>query len=112
MFWIEKISKEALEFCENQANHFKKIYAQAIENRYIIMEKSKLRHDRNIRKFTYEVGDLVLTDHVKLKKGLASGLVHKYYGKLNGKKSKSFLIHKNRLKKYFGHFKACIEEFC
>ncbi|RMZ97678.1 hypothetical protein BpHYR1_033445, partial [Brachionus plicatilis] len=80
-----------------------------------------IRHDRNIRKFEYEVGDFVLTDHVQLKKGLSCGLAHKYHGpfenmakhpnrvnfvikRVNQKRSKAFLIHKNRLKKYFGHF--------
>ena len=62
----------------------------------------------------------MLTDHVQLKKGLCSGLAHKYFGPFvikgkckngvnyiiakQGNKSKNFLIHKNRLKKYFGHF--------
>ncbi|CAF0939416.1 unnamed protein product [Brachionus calyciflorus] len=43
------------------------------------MDKAKLRDDRKIRKFQNEVCDLVLTDHVQLKIGLSSGLVHKYH---------------------------------
>ena len=44
------------------------------------MTKVKTRHDRQIRKFEYQAGDLVLCDHPRLKRGLASGLAHKYYG--------------------------------
>ncbi|CAF0912934.1 unnamed protein product [Brachionus calyciflorus] len=113
-----KVTPTAVDFCDKQIETFKEIYEQVIVNRNIIMDKAKLRHDRKIKKFEYEVGDLVLTDHVQLKKGLSSGLVHKYHGpftfigkhpngvnyvirKLDGKRSRSFLIHKNRLKQYF-----------
>ena len=56
------------------------MYSLVCSNRDLKMDKAKIRHDRNIRKFTYEIGDLVLADHVKIKKGLTSGLAHKYYG--------------------------------
>ncbi|CAF1065771.1 unnamed protein product [Brachionus calyciflorus] len=57
-----------------------KIYKQAIINRDMVMGKAKLKHYRKIKTFSYEVGDLVLTDHAKLKRGLSSGLANKYYG--------------------------------
>ncbi|CAF0882494.1 unnamed protein product [Brachionus calyciflorus] len=74
-----KLPSEAMEFCHKQ-EVFKRIYEQAIHNRDIIMDKAKIRHNRNIKKFEYQVGDLVLTDHVKVKKGVSSGLAHKYHG--------------------------------
>ncbi|RNA05786.1 hypothetical protein BpHYR1_003568 [Brachionus plicatilis] len=82
------------------------------------MDKAKLEHDRKIRKFEYKVGDYVLTDHPKLKKGHSHGLAHKYYGPFvivginenkvdyfirlaSSPRSKIKQIHKNRLKFYF-----------
>ena len=44
------------------------------------MQKAKTNHDRKIKRYEYKVGDLVLCDHPKLKKGLSHGLAHKYYG--------------------------------
>ncbi|CAF1061670.1 unnamed protein product [Brachionus calyciflorus] len=116
-----KIDPFVKNYCESKIKQLKNIYSKAMENGDLVMNKAKIRHDRNIRKFEYEVGDLVLTDHVQLKKGLSSGLAHKYHGpfeimakhpnkvnyvirRVNQKRSKQFLIHKNRLKKYFGHF--------
>jgi hypothetical protein len=116
-----KLSTHVIEYCTKKAETLKNMYSKVVANRNLVMDKAKIRHDRNIRKFSYEVGDLVLTDHVKIKKGLSSGLAHKYHGPFvivakhpnnvnyvirrhNTKKSKTFLIHKNRLKKYFGHF--------
>ena len=116
-----KIDPLVKNYCDSKIEQLKNIYSKAIENGDLVMNKAKIRHDRNIRKFEYEVGDFVLTDHVQLKKGLSSGLAHKYHGpseimakhpnnvnyvikRVNQKRSKTFLIHKNRLKKYFGHF--------
>jgi hypothetical protein len=82
------------------------------------MEKAKIDHDRLIRKYEYKIGDLVLTDHPKLKKGLSHGLAHKFYGPfvivgINENKIDYFIrlyasprskirqVHKNRLKAYF-----------
>lgn len=84
------------------------------------MTKAKTRHDRQIRKFEYQAGDLVLCDHPRLKRGLASGLAHKYYGpfrivekrpnnvdyvlkRIGTKSKKKYQVHKNRLKIYFGN---------
>ena len=99
-----------------------KVFKTASENRNNVMTKAKIRHDRNIRKFEYEEGDLVLCDHPRLKKGLAKVLAHKYYGpfqimkkntnqvdyvikRLGSPGEKSFQVHKNRLKIYFGNDK-------
>jgi hypothetical protein len=93
-------------------------FASLEQNRTEQMDKAKWRHDRNIKKHSYQVGDKVLTDHPQLKQGLAQGLAKKYYGpytivgvnangcdyliKLVGKpKSRIKQIHKNRLKTYY-----------
>jgi hypothetical protein len=55
-------------------------YRVAELNRNITMEKAKINFDRQIKKSNYNVGDLVLCDHPKLKKGLSQGIAHKYYG--------------------------------
>ncbi|RNA08199.1 Retrovirus-related Pol poly from transposon, partial [Brachionus plicatilis] len=52
----------------------KKCYQMATKNRNCRMDKAKLDHDRKIKKFMYNIGDYVLTDHPKLKKGLSHGL--------------------------------------
>lgn len=117
----QNLPVQASEYLYYLQSHLKTVFKHAQMNRDIKMEKAKWRHDRQIKKFEYEVGDLVLTDHPRLKKGLSSGLAHKFYGpyeiiakNLNGvdytikrlgtKKTKFFQIHKSRLKIYFGHF--------
>lgn len=96
----------------------KTCYETAAKNRNCGMEKAKIDHDRRLKKHEYKIGDLVLTDHPKLKKGLSHGLAHKYYGpfiivginenkcdyllKLAGsQRAKIKQVHKNRLKAYF-----------
>ncbi|CAF0916259.1 unnamed protein product [Brachionus calyciflorus] len=69
-------------------------------NRDIVMERAKLRHDHQLKKFSYEINDLVLTDHVKVKKGISSGLAHKYHGPFSILGNTLM----NRLKMYYGNF--------
>ncbi|RNA18648.1 gap-Pol poly [Brachionus plicatilis] len=93
-------------------------YKIAATNRYIKMEKSKIDFDRRFKKVNYNIGDFVLCDHPKLKKGLSQGIARKFYGPfvVVGKnynnvdylirfaskpKSKIKQVHKNRLKFYF-----------
>lgn len=66
-----KMSQEAIVFCENKIKKMKSVFEAARENRNSIMDAAKLRHDRLIKKFEYDIGDLVLTDHVNLKKAYA-----------------------------------------
>ncbi|CAF0975241.1 unnamed protein product [Brachionus calyciflorus] len=123
--WRNNLNKETLAFCDKQVQIFKNMYHLAAKNRNLVMDRSKIRHDKKIKKYEYNIGDLVLTDHVKLKKGLCSGLAHKYYGpfivvgkhpnnvnyvikRRDSKKAKKFLIHKNRLKLYFGHYEEYV----
>ncbi|RNA39717.1 RNA-directed DNA polymerase (reverse transcriptase) domain containing [Brachionus plicatilis] len=96
-------------------------YKPLNKNRNCRMDKAKLDHDRKIKKFEYNIGDYVLTDHPKLKKGLLHGLAH-YHGPFvvvgknenncdyliklaSSPRSKVRQVHKNRLKYYFhsGH---------
>ncbi|RNA19912.1 hypothetical protein BpHYR1_052607 [Brachionus plicatilis] len=119
--WRKKVKPEIQDYCNSQMRAFKLMHNMAAKNRDITMDRAKIRHDRQIKKFDYNIGDLVLTDHVKLKQGMCSGLAHKYFGpfvvvgkhpnkvnyiirKVKSNKSKRFLIHKNRLKLYFGHY--------
>ena len=83
------------------------------------MEKAKMYYERNLRKFDYENGELVLSDHPKIKEGDGHGFAHKWYGpfiivkklengldyiilRYDSKKKKLQVIHGNRLKKYYG----------
>lgn len=45
----------------------------ALANRDSTMDTAKIPHDRQIKKFDYDIKDLVLYDHSQLKKGLSSG---------------------------------------
>jgi hypothetical protein len=81
------------------------------------MTNAALRHDRNIKRDSYEVGDLVLCDHPKIAKGVARGLAKKWYGpftvkervndvdyvltRLGDTKPKKYRIHCNRLRYFF-----------
>ncbi|CAF0940170.1 unnamed protein product [Brachionus calyciflorus] len=82
------------------------------------MYKVKIDHELRLRKFDYKIGDLVLTDHPKLKRGLSQGIARKYYGpfekvgknlndvdyfikKVGSKRGKITQIHKSRLKIYY-----------
>ena len=82
------------------------------------MNVAKIYYDRNIKPVEYKIGSLVLTDHVKIKVGLKHGLSHKFHGpftvlakhhnnvdylirKVDALKARKFLIHHNRLKRYF-----------
>ena len=44
------------------------------------MNIHKIYHDRNLRPIEYQEGDLILTDHVKIKIGLKHELAHKFHG--------------------------------
>jgi hypothetical protein len=93
-------------------------FATAETNRNIRMNKAKINHDRNIRRHIYHVGELVLTDHPRIKKGLSHGLALKLHGPFKiiavnenkcdyfiqlagAKKAKIYQVHQNRLAKYF-----------
>ena len=108
----QKLPKVAQLYLENL-----KTSMQAIFKKRKIKNKEKWSHDRNIKRFTYNVGDYVLCDHPKLIKGMSGGIAHKYYGpfiikqidvnnveyliqRANTKKGKLNKIHKNRLKIY------------
>ena len=82
------------------------------------MDKAKINFDRHIKKFEYQIGDLVLCDHPDLKKGLSQCIAHKYYGPFvimgvnenkcdyliklaSNPRAKTKQVHKNRLKMYF-----------
>jgi len=115
-------SKDIPENAEIYVNNLKKTLQTslqiALKNRDINMQKAKWNHDRKIKKFNYKIGDLVLADHPKLKKGLSQGIARKYYGpfeivginpngvdyfiKLVGsKRAKVKQIHKTRLKIFY-----------
>ncbi|RNA04353.1 hypothetical protein BpHYR1_052275 [Brachionus plicatilis] len=117
-----KVKRQAVEFLKKQKENLEQIFTTAVKNRDIVMDKAKIRHDRLIRKFEYELGDLVLTDHVQLKRGQCSGLAHKYFGPfkivgknangvnyliqdLNSKCKNVFNINKSGFKIYFGSIK-------
>ena len=109
----------AKRYVQNLKKTLLKVYKSAGTNRDYNMAITKVFYDRNVKPESYEIGDLVLTDHVKIKVGLKHGLAHKYHGpfrvlakhhntvdylikKADSPKARKFLIHHNRLKRYFG----------
>ena len=112
------IPEEAKIYLNNLKQKLTNSFEIAKLNRNIRMDKVKIDHERRLRKFDYKIGDLVLTDHPKLKRGLLQGIARKYYrlfeivGKnLNGvdffikkvgsKRGKIKQYHKSRLKIYY-----------
>ena len=101
------------------------VYETAAKNKTISLDKCKIYHNSNIRKYEYKVGDRVLVNHPKVRKGLSSGLAFKFKGvfemigaenngvdyvlkNINGK-GKPFIMHKNRIKFFFGHYMENVE---
>ena len=89
-------------------------------NQDLAMDKHNLFYHRNIKKFSYKIGDYVLCDHPRLKKGVSRGRARKYYGpfiicgireikvdyltrRIGKKRGKIYQIYQNRLKTYFKH---------
>ncbi|CAF1034793.1 unnamed protein product, partial [Brachionus calyciflorus] len=114
----KNIPQIANEYLENLKKSLKDSFETVKCNRNIRMNKAKIHHDRNIKKTEYKIGELVLTDHPELKKGLSSGIAHKYFGpfeivgknpnnvdyfikKLGAKKSRTKQVHISRLKTFF-----------
>jgi len=106
----------------NYVNHHKKVmencFSHVRRNKRTRMEQAKEYTDRNIKKKSYAVGDLVLCNHPYLKTGASRGLAVKYYGpfrivginrngcdylirKHKSPRSRVKHIHKNNLKLYF-----------
>ena len=75
-----KIPEEAQNYLNKLKLAMKESHSKAALNRNAAMDKHKLLYDRKIKKFSYIIGDYVLCDHPRLKKGVARGLAKKYYG--------------------------------
>ena len=86
-------------------------------NKSVKMANAIKHHNRRFKRIKYNIGDWVLVNHPKLKKGLSRGLAPKYYGpfEIIGKhindqdylikwlgiaKPRAELIHKNNLRFY------------
>ena len=72
----KNIPQETLEYIIKIKQQMATIYEKAQLNRDVVMDRAKIDHDRNIKKRSYEIGDLVLTDHPQLAVGLSSGIAH------------------------------------
>ncbi len=97
--------------------HLEYIGTALSQNRDIVMDKAKAKHDRRIKRASYNVGDWVLCSHPKIAKGMKRGIAFKYYGpfkvlaadangcnytiKMEGKKTRRKNVHKNNLKFFF-----------
>lgn len=114
----KNIPKQALDYLIETKRRMEDHFQQVVHNRDQRMKQEKQYHDRRIKKKAYEVGEFVLCDHPKLKKGHSRGIAHKYYGpfeivkknpnnidyyirEVGKKRPKVYQIHHNRLKKYF-----------
>ena len=75
-----KIPKEAERYLSQLKEKMQASHSRAALNRNSAMDRHKILFDRRIKKFSYNVGDLVLCDHPRLKKGISRGLARKYYG--------------------------------
>ena len=117
--------EEALESFQNSKSGQRKVgkLLKILErNRGTKMKRAKWWHDRRIAKKQYNLGDWVLCNHPKLRKGLSRGLAPRYYGpfevigkydnncdylikRINSPKARAKQIHQNNLKIYFkrGH---------
>ena len=97
-------------------------FAWLESNKISRMERAKVDYDRRIRKRSYEVGEWVLCNHPKIKKGLSRGLAPRYHGpfvivgkyangcdylirQTNRPRARVKQIHQNNLRVYFrrGH---------
>ena len=75
-----KIPEEAKSYVENLKHHLKESFRIAQTNTNVKVDKTKLDTERKLKKANYKIGDLVLANHPKLKKGLSQGIARKYYG--------------------------------
>ena len=75
-----KIPEEAQSYLDKLKRTMEESHSKAALNRNSAMDKHKLFYDRRIKKFSYKIGDYVLCDHPRIKKGVARGLEKKYYG--------------------------------
>ena len=117
----KKLPQLGRDYMNNLKKNIKIAHEQALKNRNIYMNKAKIIYDRKIKPYEYKVGDLVLSDHPQLKIGQTHGLAHKYHGpfqilnkvnqvdylitRADKPGDRKFIIHHNRLKKYFGDIK-------
>ena len=103
-------------FCKKQEEILKDAFQQVIKNREHKMDKEKIRHERQVRKERYEINDLVWLRNTQGKKNTSKKLNKKWIGpyritknlnnvnyeiKLNGKRSRKFIVNIQRLKKCF-----------
>ena len=116
-----KLAIVAKNYLDNLRTTMENSFKLAQNNRNSRMDLEKIKHDRKIKKLTYKIGDYVLCDHPRIKKGMSRGIAHKYYGpfeikkvdsnkvdyyiqRTGTRKGKIYKIHQNRLKFY--HYKS------
>lgn len=76
----EKFPLEAREYVrdlrQNMGNNIKLLE----KNRLFAITKHKEIYERNLKRFSYKIGDWVLCNHPQIKKGLSRGLAPRYHG--------------------------------
>jgi hypothetical protein len=121
-----KIPEQADKFVAELESRLKKAYETAAKNKDTKFDKARLKNERFIRPFKYEIGNRVMINHPSIKVGSSSGLAIKYKGifeiigiNANGvdyivrnlnEKTKIFQIHHDRLKIYQGNFRDYIHK--
>jgi hypothetical protein len=104
----QKLPSAVREYMHDLQNRLNHSFAVLNLNKAKRMAQAKAYYDRRNKKAVYEVGDLVLWNHPKLKKGLARSLAPKYYGPFQiiakYKNGCDYLI------KQFGHPRARLKQ--
>jgi hypothetical protein len=114
----KRLPKQVRDFTHELKTRLNQSFNIVRQNRDKIMNKAKEYHDRRLKKREYNIGELVLCNHPKVKRGTSKGLAVKYYGpfrivgkhankcnyviKLVGQpKARAKTIHINNLRTYY-----------
>jgi hypothetical protein len=121
----EQMPTIALEYVTELKERLGTTFAVATKSRDIAVDRYKFNHDRRLHPIKYEKNDLVLTDQPQLIVGRTKGLAHKFFGPFvilecrdnhtymvrlaHKRRARRFVVHHNRLKRYFGASSRLVE---
>jgi hypothetical protein len=121
----EQMPTIALEYVTELKERLGTTFAVATKSRDIAVDRYKFNHDRRLHPIKYEKNELVLTDQPQLIVGRTKGLAHKFFGPFvilecrdnhtymvrlaHKRRARRFVVHHNRLKRYFGAISRLVE---